>query len=77
MKGKILLLADLRGLGETTDPAFYTDAKNWGKADGAHSHPLEHPGDAAVGQIIAAKPISQAKVLYETQRIGRLIYTLI
>ena len=30
-EGKILLLADLRGLGETTDPAFYTDAKYWNR----------------------------------------------
>ena len=30
-EGKILLLADLRGFGETTDPAFYTDAKYWNR----------------------------------------------
>lgn len=30
-EGKILLLADLRGLGETADPAFYTDAKYWNR----------------------------------------------
>lgn len=30
-EGKILLLADLRGLGETTDPVFYTDAKYWNR----------------------------------------------
>lgn len=30
-EGKILLLADLRGLGETADPAFYNDAKYWNR----------------------------------------------
>lgn len=30
-EGKILLVADLRGMGETTDPAFYNDAKYWNR----------------------------------------------
>lgn len=29
--GTILLLADLRGMGETADPAFYSDAKYWNR----------------------------------------------
>ena len=33
-----------------------------GKAAGAHSHPLEHPGDAAVGQIIAAVDVKAVQV---------------
>ena len=33
-----------------------------GKAAGAHSHPLEHPGDAAVGQIIAAVDVKAVEV---------------
>lgn len=30
-EGKILLLADLRGMGETADPSFYNDAKYWNR----------------------------------------------
>lgn len=30
-EGTILLLADLRGMGETTDPAFYSDTKYWNR----------------------------------------------
>ena len=33
-----------------------------GKAAGAHSHPLEHPGDAAVRQIIAAVDVKAVQV---------------
>lgn len=29
--GNIIVAADFRGLGETTDPAFYTDAKYWNR----------------------------------------------
>ncbi len=30
-EGTILLLADLRGMGETTDPAFYNESKYWNR----------------------------------------------
>ena len=33
-----------------------------GKAAGTHSHPLEHPGDAAVRQIIAAVDVKAVQV---------------
>ena len=33
-----------------------------GKAAGAHSHPLEHAADAAVGQIIAAVDVKAVEV---------------
>ena len=33
-----------------------------GKTAGAHSHPLEHPGDAAVRQIIAAVDVKAVQV---------------
>ena len=44
----ILLLADLRGFGKTTDPAFYTDAKYWNreyrKCNGQYAYRASYNG---------------------------------
>lgn len=49
--GKILLLADLRGVGEMADPAFYNDAKYWNR-EYRNAMVSMHAGRPIMGQRV-------------------------
>lgn len=50
-EGTILLVADLRGVGETADPAFYTDAKYWNR-EYRNAMVSMHAGRPIMGQRV-------------------------
>lgn len=49
--GNIIVAADFRGLGETTDPAFYTDAKYWNR-EYRNAMTSMHAGRPIMGQRV-------------------------
>ena len=49
--GNIIVTADFRGLGETTDPAFYSDAKYWNK-EYRNAMTSMHAGRPIMGQRV-------------------------